>query len=347
MTTNRRIAYPLAALAAGYLVTRTLRRTIASYSFRDKVVVIPGGSRGLGLIMARQLADEGARLVILARDQQEIGRAVEDLSAHTANVLGIACDIRDQGGIRNVIEQTIGRFGQVDVLINDAGIIMVGPFEHVTDADFKEAMDIHFWGPLNMIRAVLPLMRARGGGRIVNIVSIGGKIGVPHLASYCASKFALAGLSETLRAELVRENIYLTSVYPAPMRTGSHVNALFKGRHDREFTWFALSDALPGTSMSAERAARKILTACRLGDPQLIIPVQARLATAFHGLAPNLTSRLMQFINRLMPPPSLAQGTESRSGWTSQSRWAPSRLTRLADRETERNNELAGHSPPA
>src|SRR5439155_26253999 len=145
------------------------------------------------------------------------------------------------------------------------------------ERDYQESMDVHFWGPLHAMNAVLPLMRARGGGRIVNISSIGGKVGVPHLAPYCASKFALVGLSESAAAELRKDNIYLTTVCPGLMRTGSARNALFKGRNEQEYTWFTLSGSLPGMSQCAERAARRIVNACRWGEPELITSLPAAL----------------------------------------------------------------------
>src|SRR5204862_108983 len=147
-----------------------------------------------------------------------------------------------------------------------------------------------FWGPLYATCAVLPQMRARRDGRIVNISSIGGRVGIPHLVPYSASKFALVGLSEGLRAELAKDNIIVTTVCPGLMRTGSPRNATFKGRHRAEYAWFSISDALPVLTMSAERAAQKIVTACKRGDAELVLTIQAKLAAMFHGLFPGLTA---------------------------------------------------------
>src|SRR5437879_7816866 len=121
----------------------------------------------------------------------------------------------------------------------------MGPIESMNTEYFEEAMLTHFWGPLYSILAVLPEMKAQRRGRIVNISSIGGKISVPHMVPYSASKFALAGLSEGLRAELARHNIVVTTVFPGLMRTGSPVNAMFKGQRPQEYAWFAISDSLP------------------------------------------------------------------------------------------------------
>src|SRR4029453_14148176 len=170
------------------------------------------------------------------------------------------------------------------------------------------------------------------GGRIVNISSIGGKIGVPHLAPYCASKFALTGLSESLRAELARDGIYVTTVCPGLMRTGSPFNCWFKGQHRDEFTWFAIAGSAPAITVAGERAAAQIVEACRHGDAELVISWPAKLAVVANAGAPNAVALAMGFANRVLPGPTDESGNISRSGWQSQTAWAPSRLTRLSDR---------------
>src|SRR2546421_497823 len=192
------------------------------------------------------------------------------------------------------------RHGRLDVLINNAGQIRVGPIDHMSQEDFEDAMAVHFYAPLYSTFAVLPHMRLRGEGRIVNISSIGGKIGIPHLVPYCASKFALAGLSESLRAELAEDNILITTVYPGLMRTGSPFNAWFKGRHRDEFTWFAVSDSIPLMSMDAARAARQIVNACRCGDAELIVGWPAKLAVVANAVAPSAVALGMRIANALL-----------------------------------------------
>ncbi len=212
----------------------------------------------------------------------------------------------------------------------------------MSQEDFDDAMAVHFYAPLYTTLAVLPHMRLRGEGRIVNISSIGGKIGVPHLIPYCASKFALAGLSESLRAELAEDNILITTVYPGLMRTGSPVNAEFKGRHREEFAWFALMDATPLTSISAVRAARKIINATKHGDARLIISMQAKIAVMLNELLPEISAQGTALMNRLLPGVSLLQDKESFTGCESSSKWAPSALTRLSDEAAIKNNEVEG-----
>jgi NAD(P)-dependent dehydrogenase (short-subunit alcohol dehydrogenase family) len=309
------------------------------------VVVITGGSRGLGLLMARELAAEGARLAILARDPGELDLARRELAALGGQrVLALPCDVGNREEIEWAVAAAAERFGRLDILINNAGIIQVGPLEHMSVEDFEEAMQVHFWGPLYATLAALPHLRKRGGGRIVNISSIGGRIAIPHLVPYSASKFALAGLSDGLRTELAEEGIYVTTVCPGLMRTGSHVNAQFKGKRDEEFSWFAVSDSLPLTSMAGRRAAKRILEACRYGEPTLTLTPQARAAAIANTVAPNVTARLLELAARFLPEPSPGDGDEAKPGWQTTSRWAPSLLTRLSDEAAVENNELRGEA---
>jgi len=256
----------------------------------------------------------------------------------------IQCDLLDSEQIQAAVRRVIDRFGKIDILINNAGIIEVGPLEHLMREDFERAIRLHFWAPFELISQIVPEMRIWGGGRIVNISSIGGKVAVPHMASYSASKFALTGFSDAIRAELARDNIHVTTVAPGLMRTGSHVNAKFKGRHDDEFAWFAASAGAPLISMNADRAARKILAACRRGQPSLTLTFAARKIVLGNALFPNLTGYLMKFVNRLLPGTGGEQGNESRAG-SEVPRRTPGWMTKLADRATQKNNEERSHAP--
>jgi NAD(P)-dependent dehydrogenase (short-subunit alcohol dehydrogenase family) len=309
------------------------------FDFAGKVILITGGSRGLGLVLAREFAAAGARLVICARDGAELARAREELQAGGAEVFDCVCDVRDCEQVNQMIDDISTRFGDVDVLINNAGVIQVGPLEVQTREDFENAMAVHFWGPFYTMQAVLPQMRRRGEGRIVNIASIGGKIAVPHLAPYCASKFALVGLSNALRGELAKDNIFVTTVCPGLMRTGSHINAIFKGRNRLEYALFSLMDALPLTSINVERAARQIVSACRRGDAELVITIQAQTAAKVNALFPELVAEITGMVNRLLPSAG-GIGEKHAPGKDSASFLSPSVLTALADKASTRNNEL-------
>jgi short-subunit dehydrogenase len=224
-------------------------------------------------------------------------------------------------------------------MINNAGIIQVGQKETMTLADYHQAMADHFWAPLHCMEQVLPDMRRRRDGRIVNISSIGGRIGVPHLLPYCASKFALSGMSQTMRAELARYGIYVTTAWPGLMRTGSPRNALFKGQHRAEYTWFSIGGSMPVLSMSAERAARQIIGACRYGRAKITLSLPAKLAVITNTLAPELTADVTSVAASLLPDPG-GVGRASIEGKHSESPLSPSVLTTLNERAAERNNEI-------
>ena len=286
---------------------------MARFTYRDKVAFITGGSRGLGLEIARQICARGGKVALIARDAEELARAKTDLDRFATEVLTIQCDLLETAQIQSAVQQTLQRFGKIDILINNAGIIEIGPIEHMQLKDFDRAMRLHFWAPFILYLLVAPHMRAKGG-RIVNISSIGGRIAVPHMAAYSASKFALTGFSDAIRAELARDNIFVTTVTPGLMRTGSQIHANFKGDHSAEYKWFDWSRKIPFTSISVERAARKILSACRRGKPSLVMPRSAYFIIAANALFPNLTARVMKIVNRSMPPRVSKSGDEARSG---------------------------------
>ena len=307
--------------------------------FAGKVVVIAGGSRGLGLVIARRLQAEGANLAILARDVEELDQPRHELGGRT---LTVPCDLAQPAEIKTAVAVVAQRFGRIDAVFNVAGMIQAGPLQNMLPQDFEEEMQLHFWGNFHVIWETLPFLRRQRGARIVNVASIGGKIAIPHLAPYSASKFALVGLSNALGIELAREGIRVTTVAPGLLRTGSHVNAKFKGQHAKEFNWFSTSDNLPGVSVSAEYAARQIVEAARRGQPSLTFPGQMRAAEIAQAVFPNLTARVLALVNRwLLPAPGTAPDAyEARPGHEVRSpELTPGWRTNLVDQAADENNE--------
>jgi NAD(P)-dependent dehydrogenase (short-subunit alcohol dehydrogenase family) len=298
------------AAVATWLVARAFARQVRHFDFAGRVALVAGGSRGLGLELARQLVDAGARVAICARDEDALEAARTELAGRAerrggaaADVFARGCDVTDPDDVGRLVEAVRGALGEVDVLINSAGIIQVGPSEQMTRADFDEAMRVNFYGPLHTVLALAPGMRARKTGRVVNISSIAGKVSAPHLLPYSASKFALTGLSEGLRQTLAKDGVYVTSVYPGELRTGSPAHAVFKGDAEAEYRWFTTTDSAPVTSMPAEAAARRILAACRGGDAELIMPASAWVQALFHALFPAITQDLNALLDRRLPGP--------------------------------------------
>lgn len=331
-------ALPWVAAGMGVWMAWNLFQRSREVSLRGKVILITGGTRGLGLVLARGLVDEGARVAICARDEKELDRAFNELIAKGEWVMAIPCDVTNRDQVQAMVNAVQERWGRIDVLINNAGTISVGPVETMTLEDYESAMKTHFWGPLFMIQAVVPGMRQRREGRIVNIASIGGKISMPHLVPYNASKFALVGLSEGLRAELAKDGILITTVCPGLMRTGSPRQAFFKGQHRAEYAWFSISDSLPLVSMSAHQAARQIIAACKRGDAEVVLSLPAKMAVTLHDLFPGLAARILEIVNRLLPSPG-GIGEAAVKGKDSESSLSPSWLTALTDKAAEENNE--------
>jgi short-subunit dehydrogenase len=281
-------------------------------------------------------------VAVCAREAGELERAQDDLSnvRQDTRVLPLVCDLTQRQEVEHMVRSVQRQFSSIDVLINNAGIIQVGPHEEMEIDDYEEAMKVNFFGALYVTLAVLPEMRRRRSGRIVNISSIGGKLSIPHLLPYSCSKFALTGLSEGLRAELAKDGIVVTTVCPGLMRTGSSRHAYFKGKHRAEHAWFSISDALPVISMNAERAARQILDACRQGKAELILTLPAQVAVLLHSLLPGSTVDLLGVINRFLPKPG-GIGQQRLTGQESSSTVSPSLLTALNERAARKHNQLA------
>jgi NAD(P)-dependent dehydrogenase (short-subunit alcohol dehydrogenase family) len=295
--------WPWAGVAVGLAAgLAAALRPRPEWDLSGQVAVITGGSRGLGLLLARELGRQGCQVAICARDEAELARAREDLEGRGLTVHAGRCDVADRADVERFLADVMRRYGGIDLLFNNAGIMKVGPVETMTVADFEDAMRVNFWGVVYPSLSVLPIMHAKGGGRIVNITSIGGKISVPHLLPYNCAKFAAVAFSQGLRAELTGDGIAVVTVVPGLMRTGSYLNASFKGDAAAESRWFALGAALPGVSMDAERAARQIVQAAKRGDAEVILSAPAWLLARFHGLFPGLTADVLSLVNELLLP---------------------------------------------
>lgn len=336
--TFSRLAWSAAAvglLVAGRAWLRSRRRA----DFQGRVVLITGGSRGLGLNIARHFADDGARIAICARSQEDLEAAQEDLGAYDAEVRTYVCDVTDTESVNHMMTRIRHEMGPVEVLVNNAGIIQIGPYNTMTREDFEQSIKVHFWGAYNCVQAVLPHMRKEGWGRIVNIASIGGKLSVPHLLPYSVGKFALVGYSEGLRAEVMPEGVLVTTVCPGLMRTGSHVNAEVKGTNDAEYTWFKVLDSLPVMSIEVQEAARQIVDACRYGEAELVFTIPARLAVVLKGIAPSVMLELVGLSGYALPKAGEEGAFDTRKGKEIPDKGTPAPLEARLEAASVENNE--------
>jgi NAD(P)-dependent dehydrogenase (short-subunit alcohol dehydrogenase family) len=303
MNDRTKIALAATGVAAG-VFAKTLYDRSREHSIAGDVVLITGGSRGLGLALARRFAREGCRVAICARDEEELTRAREDLSKRGTHVFTVNCDVTRKSEVEAMIAEVTRHFGRIDIMVNNAGQIQVGPIESATVEDFEDAMNVMFWGMVYPTLTVLPEFLKRNSGHIVNITSIGGKVAIPHLLPYTSAKHAAAGFSEGLRNELSQSGVSVTTIAPGLMRTGSYNAALFKGDAAAESEWFSMGASLPGVSMDADR-----------GDSEKVLSVPAGLLAKAQGIAPGLTGDLLGFVSSLILPKA-TRGEHAKPGWS-------------------------------
>jgi short-subunit dehydrogenase len=303
------VASAVVATGAAILVVRAVRsRKLAPTNSNAPrpVVLITGGSRGLGLAIASRFAHNPVRLVLASRNLAELQQAQGTLLTQFAHLRPedfhlVAADLSQPEEAQRLISETIDRFGRIDVLINNAGIIDVGPIESQTLEIFERTMQINFFAALYTTWAALPHLRRQqplsGSHRasIVNIASLGGKIAVPHMLPYTAAKFALVGFSEGLHAELRHKGIRVTTVCPGLMRTGGEDHANIVGDVEFERRWFNFAAHTPGIAVSAKYAANRIFHAVAAGRAEITISPQAWLAARVAGAFPET----LQYANAL------------------------------------------------
>lgn len=312
MSVLKKIGLSTAAiLAVSGFVKRTIKNKV---NLRGKVVLITG-SRGLGLAIAYELGRRGARLALCARNSEELQKACDQLAREGIEATTFPCDVTNKSEIEPLIQRVSQRFGRLDILVNNAGEIQVGPLDTLQRSDFEAAMDLMFWAPVDLTFAVLPQMKKQGGGHIINITSVGGRISVPHLLPYSCAKFALVGFSTGITTELRSRGIHVLTAVPGLMRTGSYLKAKFKGDAKQEFAWFGLLGNLPGFSVAAEYAARCIRRALENGRQVCTISLPAKLLIACEGLIPDTTRSVLTGANRLLLPEGngAAQSVEGHS----------------------------------
>lgn len=292
------------------------------------MALVTGASRGLGYLIARRLAERGHRVMVCARSVEGVEAAAADLGG---DAVGVAADVGDRSDAERVVQEALGHFGRLDVLVCNAGVIQVGPFSAIGPEEYAAAMDVMFWGIAHPVFAALPELRRRRG-RILAVTSLGGKIPAPHLLPYVAAKYAAVGFAEGLRVELAAEGVSVTVGVPGLMRTGSPRNALFAGDSQAEYEWFAGLGSLPLLSMDAERAARRLVDGTLRGRPEIVLTPAAKLAMRAHGVAPATMLRLLSVGNRILP--SGGQSPPRPGHETREPAWlqALTRLNRVAAR---------------
>lgn len=318
-------------------------RTVSTMDSSQPTALIAGGSRGLGLLIARALLERGYQVAICARNDEELDRARQLLGVH-GTVRAYSCDVRDREAVDQLVSSVTQELGPIEVLITVAGIIQVGPAETMTVDDYRNAVDTMTMGPVHLALAVLPGMRERRRGRIGTVTSVGGLVSPPHLLPYATAKFGAVGFSDGLAASLAGSGVTATTIAPGLMRTGSPERAYFSGRSEREYAWFAPAASLPLLSIDADRAARIMVNATLAGKPVVLVGWLPKVAHRVRGLAPGLTTRMLGVMNRLLPgagddPKRLVMGRDAENRLSSTGSKVVGWLSQLGTDAAKRNNE--------
>ena len=250
-------------------------------AFRGEVAVITGGSAGIGYGIAKALAKEGARLVLGARRKEELELAAASLRKGGRECRAIPCDVAIPQQVRRLVDGALDRWDRVDILVANAGVGLCGRFEDLTREDLRQVFDVNVHGVLNSIQAVLPAMLERGSGRIVIVSSVLGFRGIPFHSGYCATKFALNGLAESLQAELEPKGIQVLLACPGLTDTEFHTRRLGpKGTPDTR----------QGVSaQDADECGAEIVKALRKGKRRVILTSGGRTLARLARHFPRLT----------------------------------------------------------
>lgn len=186
---------------------------------KSTTVVITGATSGIGRATALEFARAGAKVVIAGRRVERLRELAAEIEAKGGEVLAVQTDVAEEVQVEALITQTLERFGRIDTLVNNAGVAMAAKFDEQSMADFRRVMEVNFWGAVYACKAAVPHMKQQKNGVIINVSSAFGKRGMPFETAYCASKFALAGFSEALRAEVMSDGIDVSTIFPGAVET--------------------------------------------------------------------------------------------------------------------------------
>ena len=252
-------------------------------NFKNKVVVITGASSGIGEAAAEQFAKKGANIVLVARRKDKLDEVERKLSKYSTKILVQVCDVSDKEQVKLMSEKVIETFSKIDVLVNNAGFVIYGKVEELSIEDIESQMKTNYFGTINCTKYFLPHFLKQNSGHMVNVASVGGSFGVPGIASYCATKYAMLGFSEGLYHELHGTNVGITVVSPIMVRTN-----LFNHPSFKNFTKYAT-----GISLSADTVAKAIIKASNSSRLEIVVPSFVRIGIWFKQTFPFLINPII------------------------------------------------------
>ncbi len=264
---------------------------------KQKKVLITGGTTGLGFELMRQLLKEECRLAICARNTIDL----KNIKENFPEVEIFVCDVGQKDEVEKLMMDVNLVLRGIDIIINNAGIIMVAPMEGFSQEDYEHAMSVMYWGIVHTTFAALPYLKKNNGGQIINITSVGGKVSIPYLLPYSSAKFAAVGFSEGIAAELRKYHIYETTIVPGLMRTGSYINALFQKNDKSMYKIFSAISSAPLLTISAQTAARRTIRAIKSKKVIKVLGVQAKMLIGLHHFFPSLVNRLFSLTANHLP----------------------------------------------
>lgn len=253
---------------------------------KNRVAVVTGASAGIGAALAQRLVEAGARVVLAARSEDKLRQLAARLGEGRALV--VPTDVTAPEQVENLVAQTVERFGGLDLLVNNAGVGLYGSIEETHWEHFRQMWEVNFFGAVRCTVAALPHLKTRHGV-VVNISSVAGKIPVPYMAGYCASKFALNALSDGLRMELAHAGVRVVTICPGTVRTQFRMSAFRDGKNLP-----AVFQRRESTGISADAVARATLRAVQRGQREVVLPFQLRLAAEVRRFFPRVMDSVVR-----------------------------------------------------
>jgi short-subunit dehydrogenase len=258
--------------------------------FTDRIAIITGASSGFGLAMTRALLAEGAAVAMIARNPDRLAQAAAEFGDR---VLALPCDVADRANVDETTAKIIARFGRIDILVNNAGSGLIAPFDQIPVADARALFETNFFGAFNFTQAVLPHMKQRHAGHIVNMSSVAGLRGIPNSSMYCASKAALIAFSDSLRIELRDHGIAVTVVCPSRTNDTPFVE---RARKYGNIQLYKVPDGF-----TTDMVVRATLDAIVRRQRIVIIPLHAKLLHLLNKFTPGIVD---SYLHKNMPHPT-------------------------------------------